>query len=494
MEENITPTNPTPENKPVMVFFPARREEGLLALGMGLGGALLANCVLFGGFYLGFALAAMLILVVTTAYLLRKGHRLTPYTGTLLVLSMVIALGFMRSNDGFVKFVLLIFLVTAGNLAFCLLCRQNKRQPGRFSTLWDAPRVVFTLALGEMPQALRGLKLAAKNSGRAGKVSGGLLAGIAIAAPLLAVVIALLVRADAAFDGLVQLLPQVQFKEILATLFFGALAAAVLYSRGAALHHTPVESPAANEKKGVYALTVNTVLIALDLVYLVYLFSQLAYFTGGLAGILPAEFTMAEYARRGFFEMAWLCAINLAVVAIAAGITARKGEKLPLLTRLACLFISLVTLFFVVSASAKMGMYIASYGLTRLRLLTEVIMVFLGITTGLVAVWLFVPRFAYMKAVVLVALIMGAAVLWADVDTVVAAYNVSAWEAGALETVDVSYLASLSDGAVPYIARLAEKGNAAAQRVLSDMEQTCWVDFRDWNIASWIAQNLLRGR
>lgn len=494
MEENINPIYPVPENKPVVIYFPAGKKEAVLALGMGLGGVLLVNSVLFGGFYLGFALAAVLILAVTAAYLLSRGHKLAPYTGTLLALSVVIALGFMRSNDGFVKFVLLVFLLIAGNLAFCLLTRQNKRHPGRFSSLLDGPRVVFTLALGQMPQALRGLKVAAKNSGRAGKVGGGLIAGIAIAVPLLAVVIALLVRADAAFDGLVQLLPKVQFKEILATLFFGAVAAAVLYSRGAALHHTPVENPAAKEKKGVYALTVNTVLVALDLVYLVYLFSQLAYFTGGLAGILPAEFTMAEYARRGFFEMAWLCAINLAVVAIAAGITARKGEKLPLLTRLTCLFISLVTLFFVVSASAKMGMYIGSYGLTRLRLLTEVIMVFLGITTGLVAVWLFVPGFAYMKAVVLVALIMGAAVLWADVDTVVAAYNVSAWEAGALETVDVSYLASLSDGAVPYIARLAEKGNPIAQRTLAEMEQTCWVDFRDWNIASWIAQNLLSGR
>ncbi|MBQ8580174.1 MAG: DUF4173 domain-containing protein [Oscillospiraceae bacterium] len=485
-EKQMEFQNPTP-------IYPVGKWEWIFGLACLVCALCLSNFVLFGGFYLGFALAAMLILAVTTAYLLCKGHRLTPYTGTLLALSVVIALGFMRSNDGFVKFVLLVFLLIAGNLAFCLLTRQNKRHPGRFSSLLDGPRVVFTLALGQMPQALRGLKVAAKNSGRAGKVGGGLIAGIAIAVPLLAVVITLLVRSDAAFEGLVQLLPEVRFQEILATLVFGVLAAMVLYSRGAALHYTPRKVPAAKPQKGVYALTVNTVLIALDLVYLVYLFSQLAYFTGGLAGILPAGFTMAEYARRGFFEMAWLCAINLAVVAIAAGITARKGEKLPLVTRLACLFISLVTLFFVVSASAKMGMYIASYGLTRLRLLTEVIMIFLGITTGLVAVWLFAPRFDYMKAVVIVGLVMGAVVLWADVDTVVAAYNVSAWENGLLKSVDVGYLSGLSDGALPYIARLAESGNTLAQGALTDLEPELWTDFRDWNIASWITQKMLFG-
>ena len=76
-------------------------------------------------------------------------------------------------------------------------------------------------------------------------------------------------------------------------------------------------------------------------------------------------------------------------------------------------------------------------GLTRLRLLTEVIMVFLAITTVLVAVWLFVPKMPYMKVVLLTALIIGAVVLWADVDTVVARYNVQAYQTKKLETVDV---------------------------------------------------------
>jgi hypothetical protein len=236
---------------------------------------------------------------------------------------------------------------------------------------------------------------------------------------------------------------------------------------------------------------VNTVLVMICLVYVVYLFSQLAYFAGGLAGILPKGYTMAEYARRGFFEMGWPCGINLGLVALTVGLV-RKTEKTPLSTRLLCLFIGLVTLFFVVTASAKMAMYIGSYGLTRLRVLTEVIMVFLGIATVLVCIWLFVPKMPYMKAVLLLALVMGAAVLWADVDTVVARYNVQAYQSGQLEHVDVGYLTTLSAGAVPYIAQLAEAGNSQAQRFMAEYHScddgdALHYDWRSWNWAYWLA-------
>ena len=119
-------------------------------------------------------------------------------------------------------------------------------------------------------------------------------------------------------------------------------------------------------------------------------------------------------------------------------------------------------------------------------------MVFLGIATVIVCIWLFVPKMAYMKAVLLVALVMGAAVLWADVDTVVARYNVRAYQSGQLAQVDVDYLKTLSAGAVPYIAELAEDGNKQAQAFMErDRSQLYWNhDLRSWNWADWLAGQL----
>jgi hypothetical protein len=99
---------------------------------------------------------------------------------------------------------------------------------------------------------------------------------------------------------------------------------------------------------------------------------------------------------------------------------------------------------------------------------------------------------AYMKAVLILALVMGAAVIWADVDTVVARYNVQAYQSGKLDTVDVTYLTNLSAGAVPYIAQLAEDGNVQAQKFMEkNRSKLYWTedshDLRSWNWADWIA-------
>jgi hypothetical protein len=341
-----------------------------------------------------------------------------------------------------------------------------------------------------MSPAFRGVAATFREGGPAVKKGSAVLVGLAIAVPVLCIVIPLLISADAAFSALIGLLPDFHLGEIFVTVLFGIGAACMLYTQGTALNHKPKAEVTAGEKKTISHFTVNTVLGALCVVYGAYLFSQLAYFVGGFSGILPEEFTMAQYARRGFFEMAWLCAIDLSVIAVAIGLVSKQQGKAPLTTRLLCLFIGLVTVFMVVAASAKMGMYIGSYGLTRLRVLTEVVMVFLGITTALVCLWLFVPKFPYMKAILLIAMTMGAATLWADVDTVVASYNVSAYQSGTLDSVDVYYLGKLGDGAVPYLAELTHDSDAQvaanAGEILSERRASV-NDFRDWNYASWYA-------
>ena len=451
----------------------------------------LANCVCFAGFQLGYAITQSLCILATFGYLLSVGRKPRLYSIALLSLSLVITAGFARSDDDFVKFVMGCFLFVAVNLGLGLQAGQNRRSPAGITSLLDAPSVLFRLGFGKLPEAFRGLRFAMRNGGTASKKTGAVLVGLLLSVPLLVIMVLLLTSADAAFAGLMEKLPRLDVPQVVLTVFLGSCMACVVYTRGVALRHALPDHPVPVPHSGIHPLTVNTVLAMTCLVYAVYLFSQLAYFSGGLAGILPEGYTMSQYARRGFFEMAWLCAINLGIMALALGLV-KKTEKTPLSTRFFCLFIGLITLFFVVTASAKMAMYISAYGLTRLRVLTEVIMVFLGIATVLVCVWLFVPKMAYMKAVLLVALVMGAAVLWTDVDTVVARYNVRAYQSGQLAQVDVAYLKTLSAGAVPYIAELAEDGNEQAQAFMEqDRGQLYWNhDLRSWNWGDWVAGQL----
>ena len=59
-----------------------------------------------------------------------------------------------------------------------------------------------------------------------------------------------------------------------------------------------------------------------------------------------------------------------------------------------------------------------------------------------------------MKSVLILALVMGAAVLWTDVDTQVAKYNVEHYLCGDLAQVDLSHLYGLGPGAVEYMEKL----------------------------------------
>ena len=489
MEQNYT--FPEPERK----ALPAGNRElifGFLAVLLGL---FAANMVLFGGFRLGFAIAAVLSIALSWGYLHRSGFKAGGYTAALLLLSLVIAAGFGWSGDGFVKFWLLLFLAVGVNLAFCLMANRNRFTPGSARSLFDAARTVFRFGLGHTDQACRGIGVAFRSGGELTRRFGAVLAGLGIAVPALAVVIPLLISSDAAFEGLIGLLPDFDLEEIFFTVLCGGGLGIFLYTRAVALCRGEQRENTAKEGKKLHILTMNTALGAVCAVYLVYLFSQLAYFVGGFSGILPEGFTRAEYARRGFFEMTCLAGVNLLLMTFGVSKVRCEGRA-PGSTRAMCLFLGLVTEFLAASSAAKMVMYIGGYGLTRLRVLTMVIMVFLGITTALICVWLYLPKLQYMKAVLLLALAIGAAVLWLDVDTQVAKYNVSHFLSGDLDSADIDHLATLGPGAVPYMEELANCGNVPVANMARHYLENWYYfdsgDFRSLTVLGSRAREILK--
>lgn len=461
-------------------------------------GLMLGNYMIFGGLNLGFSIALLGTLAAAVVYLLRSGCKGKGYGWALLGLCVLIIPGFARSGDGFVKFVMLCFLFVGINLGLTTLAGKNLWDPAQVRCLMEPFRAFFGLGFGKLPAAFRGIRSAVRNGGAVTKKSSAVVLGVVISVPILAVMIPLLIRSDAAFEGLLDLLPEFRFSEMYVTAIYGGGLACVLYTRTVALCHLPIgTAPEEKARKKLNSLTMNTVLLAVCALYVVYLLSQLAYFVGGFSGILPEGYNLAQYARRGFFEMAWLCIINLSVMILGVSLTEKRDGRTPLSTRLACLFIGLVTLFLVFAAGAKMVLYIGSYGMTRLRVLTMVIMIFLGLTTAVVSLWLFQPKLPYMKVILLSALVIGAVVLWTDVDTVVANYNVDAYLSGYLETVDVSHLSELDSGAVPALNRLALEAEDPLVRqmaadVLGYWDRKSIDDFRDWNYSDWIAADILK--
>ena len=491
------------EQQPVYAFpprapkavFPTGKGELAFALWTLFFSLTTINGLLFGGAQLLFGLSMLALLGGTAFYLRRRGHRFGWYESTLLILCGLLATGYFISSDSYMGDWAFLILLTIPAMAFCIAAVQNRRNPGGILSLLDAGRATYALGFGSLGATGRGFREAFRRSGRIGRTTGAIATGLLISVPVLAVMIGELVSADAAFEGLLDLLPEFNLDESITTGILGVCLAIGLYARGVALHHGPKPRTGAKSLGGFNVLTVNTILFAVSGLYLVYLGSQLAYVVGGFSGILPEDFTLAEYARRGFFEMSRLCALNLTIMALGVGLT-RKDEKSPLMTRLLALFIGLMTLFFVTAASAKMIMYIRSYGLTWSRVTTEAFMLWLAITTVLVSIWLFRASLPYMKLSMVVGLALVAVLFIGDVDARVAQYNVRAYQSGRLETVDVEYLRTLSDGAIPYLEELTRD---ADEKVAKDAINTLRyyysmedADWRHWNLTGARAAEILK--
>ncbi len=456
---------------------------------------LLCNFTVYGGFNLGFGIAMSGCILCATGYLLASGGRLNVYSTLLLLLSIGISAGYGRSDDGFVKFVMAVFLIVSVNLGLCLVAGQNRRNPGGVSSLGDVLRTLFTLGYGQIPRGVTGFFAGLFGQDSLAKKIGAILIGVLIMLPVLGILLPLLIKADVAFEGLMKNLPNLEFGEVVITVLCAVPVFFIFYSRSVALANRPKREPVkASSGRGINSLTVNTVLSGVCVVYVLYLISQIAYFVSGFAGIVPGGYTVAEYARRGFFEMALICAVNMGIIVAAVALVRKKEGSLPGFTKVLCLFIGLVTLFIVAAASAKMATYIGSFGLTRKRVLTQLIIVYLGIAALTVSVNLFMKKPRYMPVLLIAALLLGGSAFWVDVDTVVAAYNVTAYQKGILKTVDVDYLGTLSNGAVPYIAKLTEDKDSKvadqAQRILRRGDAD-WEDFRDWNYADALAKPYL---
>lgn len=299
-------------------------------------------------------------------------------------------------------------------------------------------------------------RLGRKNKGAAARAVGTVLVTVI----LLAAVLALLASADMVFGsfftGLRErweaLSPGTLLWRVIRTLGLAALiASGLVFIREPA---PEVREKAAREK----TRTVSPFLapaLALDLVYIVFCAIQLRYLFGGAETASMAG-GWAAYARAGFFQLSAVAGINL-ILCLAGTDAERFAAKGGLVLRIADGLMLALTVVILASAWYRMHLYISAFGLSVLRLMT--LWGMLAILAGLFAAgWkLAHPTFAFWRVFFSFALATWCLMCLAGPARQVADYNVDAYLAGRLETVDVSYLRELSADAWPALDRLAEQ-------------------------------------
>jgi Domain of unknown function (DUF4173) len=306
--------------------------------------------------------------------------------------------------------------------------------------------------------------------------------GVALGIPLLFLFGGLFIAADAVFKHLVSsAVPTLDasiVKRILIVGVFAWLAGGLLRDLLAA-RTEPEEAPFVQPRRVLGPLEVGVALACLDLLFLAFVVVQFRYLFGGSALVQSeAHLTYAQYARHGFFELVAVAALTLPVLLLADWALADRGRR-----AFRWLAGVLLVLLGVVIASAleRMRLYVQHFGLTELRLYSTGVIVWLAVVSAWFAVTVLRGR---RHAFAVGAILAGFAATFAlnvlSPDALIARTNVTR------PVVDVSYLAGLSDDAVPTLVSRIRELPSAQQGVLAHallQRDTSGGDWRSWNVS-----------
>lgn len=450
---------------------------------------------LFGGFNAGYTIS--FILLCGIYFLYDRPTKRTVYSAVCIVLAMAASVVFALYDDGLIKFVLLCLSILLLAVAICERHQIHAYPAGSFRTISDLVYVLFVYPFVRIGVMMRSL-FAKKNQKGAGS---SIVLGLLCAVPIILIVVPLLMRADAAFAKLFDFITFENIIRLIFAVIFGCVFFIFLYSHAFGFRHAlnHREPKTVTQKVSLPGAMLTTFLAAIAFFYVLYIGTQIAYFCSAFIGKMPEEFLPASYARRGFFEMCIICVINLGFL-LPVMLVSKRGEngKPPKTVTAISAFISLFSMFLIVTAIAKMVLYIRSFGLTRLRLVTSAFMVFLFCVFAALLIRYFVRRLPYMKIVVLAAAVIACTVGFVDLDSTIAEYNVRAYQNGTLKSIDVNQLGNLNRGAIPYMLELLDDKNP---NVRADViEQIHWriyeedegFDIRSFNYTTAKANKLIK--
>lgn len=437
---------------------------------------------LFGGMAIGFSISAIALVVALAIYMLKNGD-FTFISVSSLVLAIASSLVFsLYAGDQLSRFIAFVIFFSS-----TVLCAVSMVDDTVADTIDGAIKVIRSIIITPFENILLPIKALLKNDKNktAIQIGGAILAAI----PVLIVVIPLLTSADAAFEGLVGKVAESLGMTILKLVISVALLMFILsfaVSCKYELNETnakPINFEKARTFKSPFAVTF---LGMIALVYLVYMFSQTAYFFSAFSGILPTgyEFTFAQYARRGFFETEAIAFINLLLMGgILWKSVRRENDELNPILKGIMTFISAFTILFIITALSKMVMYISEYGLTVLRLFTSVFMIATAAVIVAFIIRVFNPELDTMKYAFVISLSLFTILCICGIDRTVASYNVNAYLNGKLKTVDVDTIYHLSDSAIPYLAKLTE---CEDETIRTKAEQKITSKYRTHMFDDWV--------
>ncbi len=464
-EQRVTATEPVVFDKTDIGF----------AIAMIVCGFLYWNLIRFESFGAGVSIFAALLFIAVSVYLKKNGIRQTRESTLYLIVAVLSACSFLLFDNVEIKALNFLFLSLVTVYWIAVTTGRRLEDKISFNIIGDGINQLLLVPFNNFNCGFLGLK---KKSG-GGKRSRGFvhgLLGIVIFLPVLILVISLLVNADAAFESLVnsiQISLSDELIDYIMQIILGIPVACYLFGLvygNLRNRHTDHISLTSIEKGKtalgfVPGIGVYSALTLLNVVYLVFFLSQTTYLFSAFGDQLPETMTYAEYARRGFFELCAVAGINLCVIGAAHLLTSRRDQSIkaesngversgpPKPLKAETIALCIFTLMLIATGLSKMALYINYYGLTQLRVYTTWFMSVLLIVFIIVGLRQF-KGFNGTRIAAVSFIVCFLILCYANVDGIIAKYNIDRYLDGSLANLDVMALAQLSDGAVPHMYKL----------------------------------------
>lgn len=278
------------------------------------------------------------------------------------------------------------------------------------------------------------------------------LAGTGISIPLIAVVLVMLSSADMIFrESMRVLFGNLDGWDVICCIFWSAVMFFFSYGMASFLEGRELSETAGDHRKGQPVIAISATAV-IAVIYIYFCVIQVVYLFAGY-GTLPAGYTYAQYARQGFFQLLFICLMNLVLVLIGIGFFRESRVLKGIL-----LVISGCTFIMTASSAYRMLLYISVYYLTFLR-------IFVLWALGVIALLLMgiigktlknsFPLFRYGLCVITVCYLV---LSFGQPDYWIARYNISAYLEGGEGKAeeerinpDTWYLRGLSADAAPII-------------------------------------------
>lgn len=431
-------------------------------------------------------------LFVTTLYVLllwnvKKEIRLKFNVKALLGIA-IIALSFtylLFSNPIFqvLNFLMIPILFVAHSL---LLTSNNRFKWFEVNFLLDLLYGTIARPLGNClkPFSLISLHINRRVNFRKHPVLGKIVVGLIIAIPLLFVIIPLLASADDVFRSFIEQIPNlfqdINIDQFVPRLLIVTIVTCLVFSYLWSLFNSKTESALiiSNIKipsPGAFLdpITVTTLLILVDALYIFFIGIQFSYLFGSLTDGLPQNFTYAQYARKGFFELVAVTLINLVILVGNINSVKVTGKRINNIVHVLNTILVVCTFIMLLSAHFRMSLYEEAYGFTYLRILTHAFMgyLFLLFSVTLAKIWR--PSISLFKSFIVISLVAYTLLNYVNVDRIIVKQNIERYKEG--NPIDISYLTTLSYDAIP---QLVDFINVPAD--LKSVDQEPANQLKDW--------------